>query len=129
MSELVVLTTTWIFEISCKNGYVGLLDLHLLLLLIEILAHCRNVVMLSLFYRSYFGICLSKLAELVPLPYCCERSWRYSNRMHDFSVIPRCLLLYITSTYTLFKSKVYNHQVRQVFHTWDLNQQECVQRN
>ena len=37
--------------------------------------------------------------------------------------------IYITSTYTRFKSKIYNHQVRQVFRTWDLNQQEFVQRN
>ena len=38
----------------------------------------------------YFGIFPSKLAELVPLPYSRGRSSCYSNRMHDFSVIPRC---------------------------------------
>ena len=37
--------------------------------------------------------------------------------------------IYITSTYTRFKSKIHNHQVRQVFRTWDLNQQEFIQRN
>ena len=36
---------------------------------------------------------------------------------------------FITSIYTRFKSIIYNHQVRQVFCTWDLNQQEFVQRN
>ena len=58
---------------------------------LEPLAHCRNVVSLSLFYRYYFGRCSSELAHLVPLPYSQGRSTRYSDRMHDFSVtIPRC---------------------------------------
>ena len=69
MSELVVLAGTWIFEISYRSGYVGLLVLHLLLLVIETLAHCQNVVRLSLFCRYYVGICLSKLTEQVPLPF------------------------------------------------------------
>ena len=36
-----------------------------------------------------------------------------------------------THTHTRFKSKskIHNHQVRQVLCTWDLNQQEFVQRN
>ena len=58
---------------------------------LEPLAHRRNVASLSLFYRYYFGRCLSELAELVPLPYFQGRSTRYSDRLHDFSVtIPRC---------------------------------------
>ena len=42
---------------------------------------------LALFYRYYFGRCLSELSELVSLPHvrCC--STRYSNRLHDFVVI------------------------------------------
>ena len=36
---------------------------------LEPLAHCRNVASLSLFYRYYFGRCLSELARLVLLPY------------------------------------------------------------
>ena len=84
MSELVVLAATWIFEISYRSGYVGLLLLHLLLLLTETLAHCQNVVRLSIFYRYYFGICPSKLDEEVPLLYSCGRSCRYSPRMYDF---------------------------------------------
>ena len=36
---------------------------------LEPLAHCWNVVGLSLFYRYYFGICSSELAQLVSLPY------------------------------------------------------------
>ena len=58
---------------------------------LEPLAHRRNVASLSLFYRYYFGRCSSELAQLVPLPYSRERSTRYSDRLHDFSVtIPRC---------------------------------------
>ena len=49
MSELVVLATSWIFEISYRSEYVGLLVLHLLLLLIKTLAHYRNVVKVTLF--------------------------------------------------------------------------------
>ena len=53
--------------------------------------HCRNVASFSLFYRYYFGRCSSELAQLVPLPYSREKSTRYSDRLHDFSVtIPRC---------------------------------------
>ena len=74
--------------------YAGLLVLHLVLLLnpsLEPLAHCRNMVSLSLFYRYYFGRCSSELAQLVPLPFSRGRSTRYSDRLHDFSVtIPRC---------------------------------------
>ena len=58
---------------------------------LELLAHCRNVVSLSLFYRYYFGRCSSELAQLVPLPYSQRRSTCYSDGLHDFSVtIPRC---------------------------------------
>ena len=53
---------------------------------LEPLAHRRNIASLSLFYRYYFGRCSSKLAQLVPLPYCCVRSTFYSDRLHDFSV-------------------------------------------
>ena len=57
----------------------------------EPLAHRRNVVSLSLFYRYQFGRCSSELAELVPLPYSGGRSTCYSDRLHDFSVTtPRC---------------------------------------
>ena len=57
----------------------------------EPLAHRRNVVSLSLFYRYYFGRCSSELAQLVPPPFSRGRSTRYPDRLHDFSVtIPRC---------------------------------------
>ena len=36
---------------------------------LQLLAHCRNVATLSLFYRYYFGRCSCELAQLVPLPY------------------------------------------------------------
>ena len=58
---------------------------------LEPLAHRRNVASLSLFYRYYFGRCSSELAQLIPLPYLRGRSNRYSDRLHDISVIiPRC---------------------------------------
>ena len=58
---------------------------------LELLAHRRNVAILSLFYRYYFGRCSSELAQLVRLPFSRGRSTRYSARLHDFSVtISRC---------------------------------------
>ena len=100
MSELVVLAAMWIFEISYRSRHVGLLVLHLLLLVIETLAYCQNVVRLSLFYRYYFDIYPSKLAEQVSLPYSRGKFCRYSNRMHDFSVIPRCYKdVYVSSIF------------------------------
>ena len=58
---------------------------------LEPLAHRRNVASLSLFYRYHFGRSSSELAQLVPLPYSRGRPTRYSDRLHNFSVIiPRC---------------------------------------
>ena len=58
---------------------------------LEPLAHCQNVVSLTLFYRYYFGRCSSELTQLVPLCYSRRRSTCYSDRLHDFSItIPRC---------------------------------------
>ena len=58
---------------------------------LELLAHCRNVASLSLFYRYYYGRRSAELAQLVPLPFSRGRSTRYSDRLYDFSVtIPRC---------------------------------------
>ena len=54
------------------------------------MAHRRNVASLSHFCRYYFGRCSCKLAQQVPLPDSRERSTRYSDRLHEFSVtIPR----------------------------------------
>ena len=90
MPELVLLVATWNCWIGYKNGYVGLLVLHLLPLL-NLFAHRRNLASLSLFCRYYFGRCSSELAELVPLLYSQGRSTHHSDRLHDFSVtIPRC---------------------------------------
>ena len=58
---------------------------------LEPLAHRRNVVSLSLFYRYCLGRYSFELAQLVPLPYSRGMSTSYSDRSHDFSVtIPRC---------------------------------------
>ena len=53
---------------------------------VEPLAHRWNVASSSLFYRYYFGRCSSELAQLVPLPFSRERSTRYSDRLHEYSV-------------------------------------------
>ena len=59
------------------------------------LAHRRNMASLSLFYRYYFGRCSAELTQLVPLPFSRDRSSRYSDRLHDFSVaIPRCYKIF-----------------------------------
>ena len=104
MSELVVLAGTWIFEISYRSGYVGILVLHFLLLMTETLVHCQNVVRLSLFYRYYFGICPSKLTEQVPLPYSRGRSSRYSNRMHNFLSFLDVIRMFMSAAYFLTQS-------------------------
>ena len=52
----------------------------------ELLTHHWNVASLSLFYRYYFGWCSSEMALLVPPPYSCKRSARYSDRLDDLSV-------------------------------------------
>ena len=85
----------------------------------EPLANCWNVASFSLFYRYYFGRCSSKLAQLVPLPFCWGRSTSYSDRLHDFSVtIPHTARLwnflpieYFPLTYDLsgFKSRINRH--------------------
>ena len=103
MSELIVLAATWIFEISYRSRYVGLLVLHLLLLVNETLDYCQNVVRLSLFYRYYFGICPSKLDEQDLLPYSRGKCCRCSNRMHDF-----CYSCYKD----VYASSIFSHTVR-----------------
>ena len=83
MSVLVLLVTTWNYQMSYKSGYAGLLFLPL--------AHWLNVASFTLFYRYYFGRCTPEQPKLVPLPYSPRRSTRFSDRLHDFSVtIPRC---------------------------------------
>ena len=44
---------------------------------LEPLSHGRNVISLRPFYRYYFRICSSELAQVVPLPYFRWRSTRY----------------------------------------------------
>ena len=85
------LSCLWIWWISYRNRYLGLLVLHRLLL--WPIGHCQNVTNFSLFHRYYFNfnICSSELAELVSCSYSLGRSARYSNRLQDFPVaLPRC---------------------------------------
>ena len=53
---------------------------------LETLACHQSVASLSLFYRCYFGRCLSELAHLVPVLCSRGRSNGYSDKLHDFSV-------------------------------------------
>ena len=66
---------------------------------LEPLAHHQNVAILHLFYRYYFGRCLSKLAQLVLLPFCHGRSTCYSDRLHDFfiTILRCCKDVYVNS--------------------------------
>ena len=57
----------------------------------EPLTYHQNIASLSLFYKYYFGRCLSELAKLFLLPYSHGRLTCYSDKLHDFSVtISRC---------------------------------------
>ena len=77
----------WAGTPSC---YLELLE-KLLKLIYRTVGHSPKCSRLSLFYRHYFGRCSSELAKLVPLPHSQGRSYCYSDRLHDFSVIsPQC---------------------------------------
>ena len=72
---------------------------------LETLAYCQSVVRLSFFYRSYLGITWTGWAGSVSL-FLWEVLYRYSNKMHDFSVnIPR-------SYKSVYVSSVFSHTVR-----------------
>ena len=70
-SGLVLLTTTHICYISYRNGYVGLLVLHLLPLLI--LWVICEMQLVSVFSRYCFAKCSSEMAKLVQLPHYCGK--------------------------------------------------------
>ena len=88
----------WIIALSCYSKMLDKLQKRLcrtvepsLAASLELLAHCRYVTSVSLFYRYYFARCSSELAQLIPLPYFQGRNTSYSDRLHDFSnMIPRC---------------------------------------
>ena len=64
---------------------------------------------LSLSYGYYFGRYSSELAELVPLPFSRERSTRYSDRLHNFSVtIPRCYKDVYVNSFFPHKARLWN---------------------
>ena len=90
---------------------------------LEPLAHCRNVAILSLFYRYYFGEYSSELAQLVPLPYSRGRSTCYSARLHDFSVtIPRCCKNVYVNSFFCRTARLWNSLPIECFPlTYDLN--------
>ena len=90
---------------------------------LEPLAHCRNAVSLSLFYRYYFGRCSSELAQLVPLPFSRWRSTHYSDRLHDFSVtIPRCYKDVYVNSFFPCTARLWNSLLIECFPlTYNLN--------
>ena len=91
---------------------------------LEPLAHRRNVASSSLFYRYYFGRCSSELARLFPLPLSGERSTRYFDRLHDFSVN----ILDVTRMSMFFPrtARLWNSLPKECFSlTYDLNAFNC----
>ena len=54
---------------------------------LESLTYRWNVASLDLFFRYHFGRFPPNMTELIPLPYSLGRSTRYSNRLHEFSVV------------------------------------------
>ena len=101
MSGLVPLVASWDFfklqKQICRTVGPSLAAF------LETLVHHQNVDSLNLFYRYYFGRCLSELADLVPLPYSRGRFTLYSDRLHDFSAtIPKCYKdFYVNSFFSL----------------------------
>ena len=76
---------------------------------LEPLADHRNLASLSLFCRYYFGRCSLELAQLAPRPFSRERSTRYSDRLHDFSVtIPRCYKDVYVNSFFLHTARLWN---------------------
>ena len=90
---------------------------------LEPLAHRQNVASLNLFYRYYFGRCFSELAQLVPLPFSRERSNRYSDRFHAFSVtIPRSYKDVYVNTFFTCTARLWNSLPIECFNlTYDLS--------
>ena len=90
---------------------------------LEPLAHRRNVVSLSLFYRYYFGRFSSELAQLVPLFYSRGRSIRYSDILHDFSVtIPKCYRDVYVNSFFPRTARIWNSLlIELILLTYDLN--------
>ena len=69
----------------------------------------RNSASLSLFCMYYFGRCSLELAQLAPLPFSREKSTRYSDRLHDFSVtIPRCYKDVYVNSFFLHTARLWN---------------------
>ena len=93
---------------------------------LEPLAHCWNVVSLSLFYRNYFGKCSAELTQLVPLPFSQGRLTFYSGRLYDFSVtIPRCYKDVYDNSFFSCTARLCNSLPRMLFLTYDLNGFKC----
>ena len=90
---------------------------------LEPLAHRLNVASLSLFYRYYSGRCSSELAKLVAFPFSRERSTRYSDRLHDFSItIPRGYKDFYVNSFFPCTARLWNSLPKECFPvTYDLN--------
>ena len=87
------------------------------------MAHCWNMASLSCFYKYYFGRCSSELAQLVPLTFSWGSSTRYSDRLHDFSVIiPRCYKDVYVNSFFPRMAKLWNSLPIECFPlTYDLS--------
>ena len=81
---LVLPIGSWLCPINCRNRHIGRLIQRLLFFLDSWLIVGTQSAQVF-FYRYYFGRCILKLSELVPLSYLCGRCSSYSNRLHPFS--------------------------------------------
>ena len=80
---LVLPAVTCICQISCRNGYVGLLVLHILPLLNP---GSSSLASLNILYRHYIWTGWTGFIST-----SCEISFQYCQKLHDFAVtIPRC---------------------------------------
>ena len=122
MSGLALLVATWNCWISYKNGYTGLLVLHLLPLLNRWL-FVEMYSRLIFVYKYYFGRCSSELVQLVSLPYSPGRCTRYFDRVHDFPVtIPRCYKDVYVNSFFSRTARLWNSLLIEFFLlTYDLS--------
>ena len=80
------------------------------------LDHQVNVTSWSLFYRYYFGRCLSELGKLVPCYCSCGRSTCYSDRYHNYATVSRCYKnVYVNNFFLPHTGKLWNYVPAECF--------------
>ena len=125
MSGLVLLAATCMCQVTDRNKYVGIFVICLQHFLNSWLIVEMNHLSLSSGY--YFGRCLSELVEMVVPLYSRWRSFYYSDKWHDFSVIiPRCYdNIYVNSFFPRI-ARLWNSLPAEYFPlTYDLYDFKC----